>query len=93
MPIKMNNKQIDLDTSGLRDWLVHYICSVLEMPDSPFPTSDHFDSYGLDSQETVIMAGVMEEEFGFQIDPVTLFENPSIDQLVAYFYEQGRIKQ
>jgi acyl carrier protein len=88
----MNDNVLSIDTSGLRDWLVRYIGSVLEMPEGEFPTAENFDTYGLDSSETVIMAGVMEEEFGIQIDPVTLFENPSVDQLVSVFLERGLIR-
>jgi acyl carrier protein len=63
--------------------MVNYITSVLELPPGSVPTSQKFNEYGLDSVEAVVMAGVMEEEFGVPIDPILLFEHPSIDQFVA----------
>lgn len=89
----MNDEEatLPLDASGLRDWLIRYIRSVLDLPEGDFPTSESFDSFGLDSSETVIMAGVMEEEFGLQLDPAMLFEHSSIDKLVAEFAARGLI--
>ena len=50
-----------------------------------FSTADRFDTYGLDSVEAVIMAGVMEEEFQVIVDPHRFFETPSIDEFTAAF--------
>jgi acyl carrier protein len=72
----------------LRDWMVNYICSVLDLDRGSFQTAERFDRYGLDSVEAVIMAGVMEEEFAVQIDPIELFEHPSVDEFVATFVQR-----
>jgi acyl carrier protein len=74
---------IPADQATLRAWMVNYIVSVLELSPDSVPTSQTFNEYGLDSVEAVVMAGVMEEEFGVPIDPILLFEHPSIDQFVA----------
>ena len=42
-----------------------------------------FDSYGIDSVEAVIMAGVMELEFGIQMEPRYFFSDPSIEGVIA----------
>ena len=47
-----------------------------------------FDSYGFDSVEAVVMAGVMEEEFGVPVDPIQLFENPTIADFAAQYGRQ-----
>jgi acyl carrier protein len=78
----MTHAQIDLNADELRAWMIKYISTVLEVPANPFPSAAMFDSYGFDSAEAVIMAGVMEEEFRVQIDPRLFFENPSVDELV-----------
>lgn len=77
------------DAEHLRAWIVNYIASVLDMDEEAFPTSEPFDSYGFDSAEAVIMAGVMEEEFEIEIDPSLFFEDPSVDGLVASFRAAG----
>lgn len=70
--------------------MVKYICSVLSLDSASFSTAATFDSYGLDSVEAVLMAGVMEEEFGVQVDPARMFEAPSVDQFVALMTESAR---
>lgn len=74
--------QKPIDPAKLSAWMVGYITSILSLPPEKVPTNARFDVYGLDSVEAVIMAGVMEEEFGMQVDPIELFEHPSIDQFV-----------
>ena len=49
------------------------------------PTDQTFDTYGFDSVEAVVMAGVMEEEFGVPVDPIQLLEHPSIDDFANTF--------
>lgn len=72
------------DRERIVDWMVKHIRSVLELPQGDFPVDDRFDAYGLDSVEAVIMAGLMEEEFGTPIDPMELFEHPSVSQFAAF---------
>jgi acyl carrier protein len=60
------------------------------MPSEGFPTAARFDSFGLDSVEAVVMAGVLEEEFRVPVDPIQFFENPSIDAFVAAYASDGR---
>jgi acyl carrier protein len=81
----MQNTQYDIDPNVLRSWMVKYICLVLGLDEATFSTSDHFDVYGLDSVEVVIMAGVMEEEFQVLVDPNQFFDAPSVDEFVAIF--------
>lgn len=70
---------------AVRDWMVGYVRSVLDLPADRLDTAARFDTYGLDSVEAVIMAGVMEEEFGVTVDAMEFFNNPSIDQFAAFF--------
>jgi len=75
----------------LRLWMLNYILSVLDLPAEQIPTDKTFDTYGFDSVEAVVMAGVMEEEFGVPVDPVQLFEHPTIDDFAtAYASDSGR---
>lgn len=82
------NQRLPCDSQTLRNWMIDYIAGTLALPDG-VPTEKTFDTYGLDSVEAVVMAGVMEEEFSTQVDPVQLFENPSIDAFVAAFASDG----
>jgi acyl carrier protein len=73
------------DEATLRTWLINYIVMVMNMPGDNVPTDQTFESYGFDSVEIVVMAGVLEEEFGVQVDPVQLFEHSSIDAFAKHF--------
>ncbi|MEJ8571584.1 acyl carrier protein [Microbaculum marinum] len=69
------------------EWMTGYIVSALDMQRADFSPDARFDSYGLDSAELVIMAGILEEQFEIEIDPEVLFETPTLngvlDNLVA----------
>ena len=85
----MNELHRSRDRDTVRAWLVKYITEAVDIPVTPFPAGDTFDSYGFDSTETVIMAGVMEEEFGIELEPALFFENPSVDGLVESLAKAG----
>lgn len=85
----MTATKTPLDATTVRDWLVRYIGGLLDMPVATFPAAEPFESYGLESVDAVIMAGVMEEEFGIELDPQHFFENPSVDGLVAALQRAG----
>jgi acyl carrier protein len=82
------SQRLPRDSETLRNWMVSYIDGILSVPGG-VQTDKTFDTYGFDSVEAVVMAGVMEEEFGVQIDPVQLFEHPSIDAFVRAFASDG----
>jgi acyl carrier protein len=73
--------QSSLDVEAVRAWLIDYISSVLDAPRDDFPTGKRFDEFGIDSVEAVVMAGMLEEAFAVQVDPMQVFEHPSVDQL------------
>ncbi len=65
-------------------WLIDYISGVIDMPEGPFPVAETFDSYGLDSVETVIMAGMLEERFAIRLEQHEPFEHPTVQALARY---------
>jgi len=81
--------RLPCDEATLRAWLITYITSVLNLPGESVPCDQTFASYGFDSVEVVVMAGVMEEEFGVQVEPAQLFENPSIDGFARAYAAQA----
>ena len=81
----MTGKDDRFSIKAVRAWMVGYVRSVLDLPADRPDTAARFDTYGLDSVEAVIMAGVMEEEFGVTVDAMEFFNNPSIDQFAAFF--------
>ncbi|QTL02152.1 acyl carrier protein [Aquabacter sp. L1I39] len=72
-----------LSPGALRDWLVNYAATSLSMGKEDIPLDANFDTYGLDSVEVIVMAGVMEEAFEIEIDPSWFFDDPTINGVVA----------
>ena len=72
------------DAAAVRDWMVAYISSVIDVPQDPFPDGDRFDQYGLDSVEITIMCGMMEERFNIAVNPEEVFNNPTVNALAAH---------
>ena len=77
--------RLPCDRAQLRSWLIDYITAVLAIPVETIDADATFDSYGFDSVEAVVMAGVMEEEFGVPVDPIQLFEHPTIADFSARY--------
>lgn len=73
-----------IDDDVVKDWLVNYISSVLDVPTKPFPENERFDHYGLDSIEVTIMCGLMEEQFHIEVNPDDVFENPNVVALARH---------
>ncbi|WP_373504751.1 acyl carrier protein [Aestuariivirga sp.] len=70
---------LPLSQAELKAWMITYISQLLSLDKEGIDTSALFDSFGMDSIEAVVMAGIMEEEFGVLIEPTLLLEYPSID--------------
>ena len=80
-----SGSRLPCDRAQLRSWMIDYITAVLAIPLETIDADATFDSYGFDSVEAVVMAGVMEEEFGVPVDPIQLFEHPTIADFSARY--------
>lgn len=80
-----------VDALTIRNWMVSYISSVIDVQQDPFPDKERFDNYGLDSVEITIMCGLMEEQFGLEVNPDEVFENPNVADLSAHL--AGRLSK
>lgn len=76
--------QDPVNATAIRDWMVTYISSVIDIPQDPFPIEDRFDIYGLDSVEITIMCGMLEERFEIEVNPDEVFDNPSVSALSSH---------
>jgi acyl carrier protein len=72
------------DAAAVERWMVAYITSVIDVAQDPFPVAESFDTYGLDSVEITIMCGMMEEEFGIEVNPEEVFDHPSVSSLAEH---------
>ncbi len=72
------------DQKQVEAWMIDYITSAIDLPKDSFPAEARFDTYGLDSVELIIMAGMMEEAYRLEIEASELFENPSVALFSAH---------
>ncbi|MEO8926164.1 MAG: acyl carrier protein [Caulobacteraceae bacterium] len=72
----------------IRKWVRDYLAEVLTIPEAEVELDRTLESYGLDSIEAVLMAGGLEEELGFEIDPAAFLQYPTIEAMVVAL-EQG----
>ena len=67
----------------LRGWVRRYLAEVLGIPEKQVELARTLESYGLDSIEAVLMAGALEDELGFEVDPAAFLQYPTIEAMVA----------
>ena len=74
----------------IKAWMDAYIRSVIDVPDGDFPFETSFDELGLDSVELTIMAGMLEEAFGIEIEPRDFVDNVNVATLAAHVQQVMR---
>ncbi len=79
-----------LADSELRGWVRRYLAEVLGIPEKEVELDRTLESYGLDSIEAVLMAGALEDELSFEIDPAAFLQYPTIEAMVAAVEHDGR---
>ncbi|GGX67397.1 hypothetical protein GCM10007385_40650 [Tateyamaria omphalii] len=68
----------------IQSWLENYIGSVIDVPEGEDWASRRFDELGLDSVEVTIMAGMIEERFGLEIQMPDVVENANVAALAGH---------
>ncbi|MGD1896238.1 MAG: acyl carrier protein [Phormidesmis sp.] len=72
------------DSEEVRTWLADYLADLLEVEGDEIDTSLSFDQYGLDSSTAVGITGDLSDWLNQDIDPVLLYDYPTIDALVEH---------
>ncbi|MGI8840517.1 MAG: acyl carrier protein [Caulobacteraceae bacterium] len=67
----------------IRLWVRRYLAGVLGLPEPAIELDRTLEAYGLDSIEAVLMAGALEDELGFEVDPAAFLQFPTIEAMVA----------
>ncbi|MEL6603431.1 MAG: acyl carrier protein [Cyanobacteria bacterium J06614_10] len=74
-------------TEQVQAWIVSYLADLLEISADEIDTDVPFDTYGLDSSAAIGLTGDLEDWLGQSVDPVLLYDYPTVDALVAYLCE------
>ncbi|MEV0391713.1 SDR family NAD(P)-dependent oxidoreductase [Polymorphospora rubra] len=73
-----------------RSWLVGRIAALAGRPAGDVDPTDTFTANGLDSVRLARLAEEAGREWGGTVDPVVLFENPTVDAVVAHLTRPPR---
>ena len=71
-----------MDELEVRAWLVSYIADFSSLPEGDIQPDKDFADFGLDSVDSVIIGGALEEKFDIEVDASIFLRNDNIDQLI-----------
>jgi acyl carrier protein len=70
--------------TALRGWLVTNIAEVLEIEPASIDVTRNLDELGLDSLQSVCLAGDLEAWLGLEIPATAIWDYPTIESLCEY---------
>ena len=78
--------------TAVTEWMLQYVVSTLELPREDVALDARFDYYGLDSLETALMIGLLEEEFSIEMVAEEKDAFPSITGLATALTQSGKVQ-
>jgi acyl carrier protein len=77
--------RVTVDTAAeLRTWLTARVATLLGIATDAVRTDALLADYGLDSVYALTLASEIDDELRIAIEPTAIWDNPTIDDLVAY---------
>ncbi len=77
------------DREGIAQWCRDHVADILEQPVSEIDLDADFDRLGVDSAVAVSLLIAVEDHYGVDVAPESLFDNPTLNALAAHLYDQG----
>ncbi len=62
----------------IKDFVRASVAAELNMDAAEISDDVNFEELGMSSLNAVMVTGVIEDEYGIEVDPSVLFENPSV---------------
>ncbi|MFQ6017598.1 MAG: acyl carrier protein [Kiloniellaceae bacterium] len=75
---------IDRSFEAVRDWLAGQIAEHLGVAVEDIDFSEPFASFGLSSQDLVVLSGDLEDRLGRSLSPTLAWEYPTIERLARH---------
>jgi acyl carrier protein len=72
-----------LDAEAIQTWIVDYVADILALDPHEVDVDKAFDGFGLDSVTAVGMTGALEDWLGKRVDPMVVYQHPTIAKLAA----------
>jgi acyl carrier protein len=74
--------------ADVEQWMVEYLARLLHTPADQIDVTVPFEQFALDSVQAVGMTGDLEEWLGVPVDPMAVYDHPTIERLAKYLAEQ-----
>lgn len=85
--VKRGDRKHTPSATAIRDWITSYLAELLEVGPDDIDTKVSFDRYGLDSATAVGMTGDLEDWLGSKLDPMLLYDYPTVDSFSCHVAE------
>lgn len=77
-----------MSVEDIQDWLASQIAEQLGVESDEIDIRVPFDSYGLDSVQTMSIANQGKQYYGLQLSPLVIWNYPNIKSLSQYLAEE-----
>ncbi|MFD3505492.1 acyl carrier protein [Streptomyces sp. NPDC058676] len=77
------NSGSSLSSEELTTWLKERIAAHLDMSADDIQTDEPLGSYGLDSIYALTVVAEIEDHIGVSLEPTVMWDEPTVDRLVA----------
>jgi acyl carrier protein len=74
----------------VQEWFLAYLAEALQVAPDCIDVKAPFEVLGLDSVTAVGMSGDLEAWLGFSVDPMSVFDYPTIESLSNHLAERSR---
>ena len=75
----------------IQDWIVSYLARHLNSHPDEIEVDVPFEQFALDSASAIEMTGYLEDWLGHRVDPMTVFDYPTISEMAEYLGGGGCI--
>jgi acyl carrier protein len=83
-----NTPKEEAMVAEIQAWLTSYLANLLGLSPEEVDITVPFERYGLDSQSAVVLSGDLQDWLGCDLDPVLLFDYPTIEAVSTYLAQQ-----
>ena len=80
-----------MSASELEHWLVAHVAELLDIPPDRVNAEAPFSTFGLDSASAASLSVDVENLLGVRVDPMDLYDYPTIRRFVRYLEGLGAI--
>lgn len=70
------------DKTALRSWTRNYLSELLHIPPEDIDLDQGLGELGLDSADSILLSGEMEQQFGIELEPSMFLEADTLREML-----------